>query len=318
MRASGGTGGAPVALAALLWVALAAAPWSIEGGGTARAEVRNPDGVAVTCNRWLKAALRDRSERPAVLSSHKRVRDEHSEIERFSELLGRPLSAHAVEESAGWTDLHYAALLDMPVVVGALIEAGMAADVRLKTGSPPFGDALKRTLATLGHGEEFRNRTADGETPLMIAAKTNAREAAGALVAFGADIRGTDEFGDTPLHEAALGNARETAEWLVAQGTDIEAMDNFGNTPLHEATQENARETAEWLVAQGADIAAMNEIGDTPLHNAASNNAREVAEFLVAHGADIHGTNYFDETPLHEAARRNAREVAGISGRPRR
>ena len=157
---------------------------------------------------------------------------ERSEIALLSELLGRPLSTETEEVGVGWTDLHYAAALNLPDAVEALIEAGVAADVPLKTGWIPFGDGLRQTLRTLGH-EAFETWAADGETPLMIAAAANAREAAEALVARGADMGATSANGDTPLLLAAWGNARETTEWLAAQGADIGATNNSGDTPLH-------------------------------------------------------------------------------------
>ena len=264
--------------------------------------------------RWLKAVPekphdeKTKNERKEMLTAQWRLRGKIAKIEEFSELLGRPPSADFVEESVGWTDLHYAALLNMPVVVEVLIDR-MAADIRLKTDSPPFGDALKQTLAKLGHGEEFKNWNADGETPLMIAAVANARAAAEALIAAGADISAKDSISDmTPLHYAARWNARETAELLLDRDADIEA--NNGSTPLHHAASKDARETAELLLAKGADIEARDTDGDTPLHEAAYNNARETAELLLDRDADIEAKNDNGETPLHYTAWNNARETA--------
>ena len=295
--------------------------------------------------RWLQAAPQSHPERRDVLLALSQARRMIAESARFEELLGRPFSAAVREESVGWADLHYAALLDLPAVVTALIEGGIAADVRLKEENRPrFGDSLQRTLDALGHGEEFKGWHSDGETPLMIAALANARQAAEALVAVGAnvnaknsgdggqplhyavrwnareiaellvsqgaDIMATDKYGNTPLHEAASGNPRETAEWLVSQGADIMATNKRGETPLHEAASGNARETAEWLVSRGADIKATDKYGNTLLHDAAYGNARETAEWLVSRGADIMATNNGGSTPLHDAARGNARETA--------
>ena len=221
--------------------------------------------AAETYERWLQVAAQSHPERREILLALTQARRVLADGVRFAELLGRPFSAEAVEESAGWTDLHYAALLNLPGVVAALIDAGMAADVSLKTGEVPFGDKLKRTLTALGH-EEFKYRYGSGQTSLMIAAVANAREAAGALLAHDAAIGAKSEYGNTPLHWAAWGNARETAEWLVEKGVDVQAKSsNFGSTPLHAAAWANSHETAEWLVARGADINATTNGGETPL-----------------------------------------------------
>ena len=246
-----------------------------------------------------------------TLSQARRVVEESA---RFEELLGRPFSPDEVEESVGWTDLHYAALLDLPGIVAELIGAGVAVDVRVKDGMY-FGDnrtgaALNNVLAALGYWDKLEGWVVGGSTPLMIAARLDARDAAEALLAGGADAHAQDTSGITPLHWAAWGDARETAEWLVANGADIRVRDDYGNTPLHWAARGAARETAEWLVANGADIMARDDYGDTPLHEAAYRNARETAEWLVANGADIMARDDYGETPLHDAALVGAYETA--------
>ena len=260
-------------------------------------------------DRWLKAAPESHPERGEVLSVLIQIRADLSQFKRFSELLGRPFSVDVREESVGWTDLHYAALLDMPAVVKALINGGMAADVRLnrlKTDFAPFGDAPKQTLIRLGY-EEFTRRLAAGETPLLIAARANAHEAVKALIAAGADVKATTP--GTALHFAAYHDALETVELLVNQGAGIHARDVFGGTPLHEAARENALETAKWLIARGADVKAQNHSHKTPLHLAAKEGALETAKLLVTNGANIHAGGTIDETPLHKAAESNALET---------
>ena len=72
-------------------------------------------------------------------------------VQQLSKNLKRWLSPTAVDEN-GWTDLHCAALLNVPELVEALNDAGPGADVRLKGGSLALSDSLKETLAALGHG----------------------------------------------------------------------------------------------------------------------------------------------------------------------
>ena len=195
--------------------------------------------------RWLRLASESHPERRETLLALMRARSAVSDGERFSALLGRPFSATAKEESAGWTDLHYAAAMNLPGAIQALVDAGMAADVRLRDDSSRFGEALQGILIGLGH-EEFKGWNPEGETPLMIAAVAKAHEAAAALLDAGADIHAKNNDGETPLHYAARRNALETAEWLVGRGADIKAKDNVRQeTPLHWAARRNAREIAE-------------------------------------------------------------------------
>ena len=259
--------------------------------------------------RWLRLVPETHPDRRTTLHALMRARAAVSDGKRFTASLGRAFSTSAKEDSVRWTDLHYAAVLNLPGVVTALVDAGLRVDVRLKDDSSRFGDALRGILSGLGH-EEFGRWTADGETPLMIAAVANAHEAAATLVEAGADINVKNASGKTPLHFAAWNNARATAEWLVGKGADIRARDIDGKSILHDAAWGNARTTAEWLVLRGADIRVRDKYGETPLHDAAKRNARATTEWLVGKGADIHDTDIDGETPLHEAAWRNARATA--------
>ena len=259
---------------------------------------------------WLRAAPQDHPRRREVLSQLARVREWRPQHDRFAELLGRPFSRDTAEGGVGWSDLHYAALLDMPGVVGALLDAGMAVDTRLKEDGVPFGDDLKRKLAALGHGEKFGGWQADGETPLMIAAIANVHQAFEYLIERGANIQAKSSKGWTPLHHAASGDAVKAAEHLVAQGADVHAKDNGGRTPLHDAAWANAVKVVAYLAGQGADIHAKDDHGETPLHDAARRDAVKAAEYLVAQGTDVHAKDNYGETPLHDAARRDAVKAA--------
>ena len=241
-------------------------------------------------------------------------------VRRFTELLGRPFSAEFKTDAVGWTDMHYAALLDLPEVVAALCDAGMAADVRLKTtgtGYSPFGDDLDRALAALGH-EEFELWTADGETPLMIASMVNARNAAAALAACGADVNAKDIDRWTPLYYAAKRSSHDVAKLLVECGADVDATDDDDLTPLHYTASYNSHDVAKLLVERGADVNATDNDGWTPLHaaawmnfhapdayvshrstvQAAWDNFLDMAKLLVDHGADVNAKVNSGETLL--------------------
>ena len=261
---------------------------------------------------WLRSVPQTHPERRDVLSALARARTAREKTKRFSELLGRPFSHEWKEDSAGWTDLHYAALLGLPEVVAALCDAGMAADVRLKDGSPPFGDGLKRTLVALGY-EEFEDWKADGETPLMIAAVGNAPNAAAGLVACGADMEAKNSKGGAkPLHYAARDNAHDVAKLLIESGADMDAKAENGWTPLHSAAWKNAPDVARLLVDRGADVDAKEENGWTPLHVAARDNTPDVAKLLIESGADMDAKTENGWTPLRTAAWKNAPDVAKL------
>ena len=259
---------------------------------------------------WLRSVPQNHPERRDVLAALAVARAAREGSRRFSELLGRPVSLERREASVGWTDLHYAAMLDLPGAVDALCDAGMAPDARLKTGSTPFGDDLVRILASLGH--DFEDWTADRETPLIIASIANARDAAAALLDCGADVEATNDNGNTPLHIAVRWDALEAAELLIDRGADMEAADTSGFRPLHWAARKNALEAAELLIDRGADMEAADTSGFRPLHLAAANDSVEVAGLLIDRGADMEATSDNGVTPLHIAVRWDALEAAKL------
>ena len=261
---------------------------------------------------WLRSVPQTHPERRDVLTALARVRVAREKAKRFTELLGRPFSHEWKEDSAGWTDLHYAALLDLPGVVTALVEAGMDVDTRLKDGHTPFGDDLKRTLAALGHGE-FEDRTVHGETPLMIAAVGNARDAAAELIAQGADVSAREEEHEwTPLHYAARDNSIDVAKLLIDRGAGVDAKDSDGDTPLHIAAQYNSLDMAKLLIDRGVDVEAKEEHGWTPLYTTTWKNSHDVAKLLIDRGAEVDAKISNDSTPLHMAARYNSIDVAKL------
>ena len=265
-----------------------------------------------THKRWLdEAEGQPDSVRLEVMTAYERVREIVHQGEKFSNALGRPYSAQAREESAGWTDLHHAALLDNSGVVLALVEAGMAPDVRLGKDAP-FGEALKRTLRGLGHGAEFEHWSADGETPLMVAALANAARAAEELLERGAEHDARNERRSTPLHFAALHDAHEVAKLLLDRGAELDAQDRDGMAPLHRAASVDANAVAELLLARGADADAKSRHGKTPLHHAAWYGAGETARLLVEGGAELGAREDDGDTPLHNAASAGALEVAEL------
>ena len=116
--------------------------------------------------------------------------DAAEQAEVFARRLGRPFRASWKDEATGWTDLHFAALLDLPAAAAALIGAGRKPDSPLNGNGVPFGEELARTLAGLHPGEDWSDWEADGETPLMIAALADSGEAASALMSLTEDMTG--------------------------------------------------------------------------------------------------------------------------------
>ena len=267
---------------------------------------------------WLREAPQTHPERKEVVDDLARARVVVAQSKRFLGLLGRPFSEKWKDESVGWTDMHYAALLNLPGVVAALADAGMDVDIRLKIGSV-LGDDLKRTLSLFGYVKFMGDRfladpfrvvsVARGETPLMIAGMAQARKAIGELIARGADVNAANEHGITPLRDAIRRDSFEVAKLLIAQGADVnEAEANQdGETLLYDAAEYASFDVVRLLIAWGADVNKADEHGRTPLHNAVANlddndDSFEIAKLLLTAGADANaGTMNGGYAPMDEA-----------------
>ncbi len=129
--------------------------------------------------------------------------------------------------------------------------------------------------------------SADGWTPLHLAAFFGHTKIAELLLAQGADLaaRSRNTNGNTPLHAALAGNHAFMAGLLLGGGADVNAADAAGWRPLHLAAANNNLDAIKALVAQGADVHAANGEGKTPLSLAQEKNHREAAAFLRRHGA---------------------------------
>ncbi len=129
--------------------------------------------------------------------------------------------------------------------------------------------------------------SADGWTPLHLAAFFGRGKVAELLIEHGADVgaRSRNANANLPLHAALAGNQSFTAGLLIGGGADVNAADAQGWRPLHIATASNNLDAMHTLIAQGADLAAANGAGATPLALAEEKNLKEAAAMLRRYGA---------------------------------
>ena len=188
----------------------------------------------------------------------------------LAQTMGRPLSPYRVDEN-GWTDLHYAAALNLPdsvrnlLVQGASVDAALAADGEQLDGLPL--KVLRR------YGFRFRTWEREGDQPLHLATWSTAINALCMLIDFGANVRARIRTGWTTLHVAARYNSVASATLLAAHGADVADQDRHGWTALHAAVRNDAFEMAEFLLDHGAAVDATEEHGFTPLHFAVIGDA---------------------------------------------
>jgi ankyrin repeat protein len=122
--------------------------------------------------------------------------------------------------------------------------------------------------------------SADGFTPLHLAAFFGKAEAAGLLLAHGADVdaRGRGWMTGTPLHSAASSDHTDVARMLLEAGAEPNAQQSGGWTPLHSAARNGNLELVGLLLACGADPAAENDDGSNVLALAEEGGGADVIE----------------------------------------
>ena len=231
------------------------------------------------------------------------------ETAQFTAGAGRPPSPTA-KDANGWTDLHYAAALNLTSLANHLLQSGAKADARLKSGGESFTDELKATLRRFG--KNYHDWGRYEYTPLHVAAFENARDTAALLLEKGAAVNAKSTNWDTPLHFAAWKNARDTAALLLEKGAAVNAKNNSVWTPLHYATWGSAHDTVALLLENGAAANAKDDSETTPLHYAVMEHARDTITLLLENGATVNAKNTRGDTPLHDATRRNARDTAAL------
>jgi ankyrin repeat protein len=163
----------------------------------------------------------------------------------------------------------------------ALLEAVMSAGPELDVyEAAALGDLDRMNELLAADPSLVSAFSADGFTPLHLAAFFGRSDAARALLEFGADVdaRGRGWMTGTPLHSAASADHTDVASVLLDAGADPNARQSGGWTPLHATVMNGNLGLVELLLERGADAHAMNDDGATVVSLAEeSRNAEVVA-----------------------------------------
>ncbi|MBG9386943.1 ankyrin repeat domain-containing protein [Caenimonas aquaedulcis] len=144
----------------------------------------------------------------------------------------------------------------------------------LREGSMKVTPVLARWPST-----KVESRTAQDESPLMMAALKGHLDIAKLLIERNADVNKT---GWTPLHYAATGGHLAIIELLLENHAYIDAESPNGTTPLMMAAQYGSPQAVKLLLDSGADPGLKNQLGLTAMDFAQRGNRRDAAELLSA------------------------------------
>jgi ankyrin repeat protein len=143
-------------------------------------------------------------------------------------------------------------------------------------------DDVAAVASLLAGGAELDARTADGFTPLHLAAFFDAPHAAALLIRGGADV---DAVADNatrvaPLHSGVAGRSTAVVMALVAAGADVDAVQQGGFTALMAAAQQGDVPLVDLLLASGADVGSLTGDGRSAGDLAAAAGYDDVAARL--------------------------------------
>lgn len=228
------------------------------------------------------------------------------------------------------TPLHSAWANPNPAVVQALLRSGADPFARDQSGrvADPTACANWNTPAfvrlalplhfelCLAQGDEVQARDGRGDTPLHLAARSEAPAVVTFLLGVGADPNARNHPGTTPLHAAVYNRGAEVVTALLGAGADVNAGAGTQGTPFLHAIARGRRITfrdsisaspVNALLEAGADVNASDSLGTTPLLAAMgpgrrSGSVTDLPLRLLALGADPNARDSQGRTPLHQAA----------------
>ena len=145
-------------------------------------------------------------------------------------------------------------------------------------------DDGRRVQQLINAGADPNRPDANGQTPLTLALRDQAFDAAAVLIAHpSVQVDLANANGETPLMMACLRGQLALARQLVAKGA---AVNRTGWAPLHYAASGPGVPVVAWLLEQGAAIDAPSPNRSTPLMMAARYGAIDSADMLLARGAN--------------------------------
>ncbi|XP_062402897.1 ankyrin repeat domain-containing protein 27 [Sardina pilchardus] len=173
---------------------------------------------------------------------------------------------------------------------------------------PQCEPTQKKLVSLQSNGVGVNSSSADGFTPLHVAALHGRGALVSLLTRHGANINARNSQGATPLHLACQNSHAQVIAALLECNAKVNKRDQYGNTALLHACLKGHLDTAAVLLKSCASVNLVNNHGNTALHEAVRGGHQALVELLLQEGALVHLRNKRQRTPLD-----CAQEVGGKS-----
>lgn len=174
------------------------------------------------------------------------------------------LIAFFTARAGSYDDFFTAVKRNDPETVSTLIKRGFDVNTLGPTGEPGLLMAVRESMIKVvevllkAPKIQVESRSAQDESPLMLAAINGLTEVCKQLIAADADV---NKPGWTPLHYAATKGHLDIMNLLLENNAYIDAESPNGTTPLMMAAQYGTPEAVNLLLNAGADPLARNGQG---------------------------------------------------------
>ncbi len=187
--------------------------------------------------------------------------------------------------AGSYDDFFVAIKRDDAATINSLLSRGFDPDTRNPEGLSGLYLAIREPSIKAAEAliawpkTNVETRTAQDESPLMLAALRGHLELARKLIARDADV---NKPGWTPLHYAATNAHIPIIRLLLEHHAYIDAESPNGTTPLMMAAHYGSPDAVKLLLEAGADPMLKNQLGLTALDFAHRANRSEAAALIAA------------------------------------
>ncbi|KAL0968593.1 hypothetical protein UPYG_G00268960 [Umbra pygmaea] len=163
---------------------------------------------------------------------------------------------------------------------------------------PQCAPTQKKLFSQQAGGLGVNSSSADGFTPLHVAALHGHASLVALLCRHGANVNVRNCLSATPLHLASQNKHVQVVTSLLECNAKLNKKDHHGNTALIYACLSGLLDTAQVLLKSNASVNLVNNQGNTALHEAVRVGHHALVELLLQAGASVHTRNRRQRTAL--------------------